>query len=42
VAPKWTPESEDLLLQLCSEIGLDDEDVGFGVWAERHFETHPD
>ena len=38
VAPKWTPEREDLLLQLCGEIGdeLGDEDVGLVVRAERH------
>jgi hypothetical protein len=38
VAPKWTPEREDLLLQLCGDIGdeLGNEEVGLVVRAERH------
>ncbi len=38
VAPKWTPEREDLLLQLCGEIGdeLGDEDGSLVGQAERY------
>jgi hypothetical protein len=38
VAPRWTPEREDLLLQLCGEIGVElgAEEVDLVAWAERH------
>src|ERR1700758_5561794 len=36
VAPAWTPEREDLLLELCGEIG--DEDTGLVERAEERAE----
>ncbi len=40
VAPMWTPEREDLLLELCGDIG--DEDTGLAERAEERAERFED